>query len=123
MSFVSILKGIGHAVVGVASNPITAVVAGAIPYGGIALTLMNSIIHAEQTFTAPKSGASKSAQVTADIEASLEVARDAAAAAGKALRYDAKLLQETIDAQVAALNKMRDFKASFSFTDLPPVAG
>ena len=96
-------------------------VAGAIfPPAGIAAGILNAIIKAEATITAPKSGAAKSALVKTDVLASLEAAREAADVLGKTLEYDEQALQDAIDAQVLALNKMDAFKKSFSFKDKAP---
>jgi len=115
MGFWSVLKKIG----GVAKDAAPVInVAGAIfPPAGIAAGILNAIIKAEATITAPKSGALKSAMVKTDVLASLEAAREAAAALGKELVYDEPALQAAIDAQVLALNKMDAFKTSFKFRD------
>lgn len=119
MSFVSILKTIGSAILGVEhiAAPIAEI---ALPQfapiiakvDGIFGRLQNAITTIE-TQRPTDHGQVKADAVKADFEAGLAVALDALNLAGKKVAYDDAALQRAIDSQVAAYNAMAAVKASF----------
>jgi len=122
MSFISILKKVGSVALGVEKVVSATGLGSAIP--GFALIdsvlqrIPNAIIRGEIGNPADGQGGIKSEVVTADFNEGLDFTQQILALKGEKLSYDAALLQESINSQVAALNAMAKLKASFKVVPL-----
>jgi len=119
MSFISILKKVGGAILGIehTAEPIIKVlVPGAAPILAILdpifARLDNAIKTVELNAAPGVTGVDKAQAVIADFEAGLEVAQEIAAADGHAITYDKAELQAGIDSLVAGYKHLAAVKAS-----------
>jgi len=124
MSFISVLKKIGQVAIGiehVAAPVVSSLIPGAAPIIGALDNLFTRVQTTIQTveLTSPVGGGQlKAAVVVTDFEAGLETTQAVLALTGKHLEYDAALLQDAINNQVAAYNSFAKLKGSFKVVDL-----
>ena len=115
MSFISILKTIGGAIVGVEkiAEPIVETLFPATtPLFGIFDRLQTAITTVEQSLVGA-TGPVKSAAVVSDFEAGLALTQQILAVSGQQLSYDDAALQTAINSQVAAYNAFAALKTTF----------
>lgn len=116
MSFLSILKTVERVAVPIAEVAIPQAAPVIATIDSIFTRLQGSIATAEVQppfVTAP----AKSASVTADFEAALQLLAAGLNLTGHTITYDKAALQDAINHQVAAFNAMAKVKASFTVTD------
>jgi len=124
MSFISILKKVGSAVLGiehVAEPVIETLFPSSKPLFDVFDRLQTAITTVESA-NPLQNGQLKSQTVVSDFEAGLSVTQAILSADGKKLVYDDAALQSAINAQVAAYNAFAALKASFKVVALNPPA-
>ncbi len=124
MSFISILKKVGQTALGVekvvAATGLGAGIPGFLLLDSLLQRIPSAIIRGEIGNPVDKQGAIKAEVVVADFNEGLDFTQQILGLKGEKLAYDAALLQESINAQVAALNAMAKLKASFKVV---PIGG
>src|SRR5690348_2930779 len=123
MSFLSILKKVGGAVITgehiAAATGLGNLIPGWTLIDRVFQVIPNSIVAGEIANPAVGAGASKVPGVVSEFEAGLAMTREILAANGQVLTYDEAALAQAISAQVTAFNAMATVKASFKISPKP----
>ena len=90
-----------------------------VPGVGIGLAISNAVLRAQAQFPAPGSGESKAEFVIGQFDEALADVKAIAEASGKLVTYDAALVRQASDAQVAAYKLTADAVASIKIVDKP----
>lgn len=131
MSFLGVLKTIGKVGLAVAKSPLVGLIPGGTivqnvirSTGALVDQIHDSTIAAEVLNPGDGQGAAKLSSVMSDFDewfnSSMEVTNDVLAIRGEKVTYDAALLKQTIDAQVAFFNLSNKLKQSFKIEKVTP---
>jgi len=121
MSFLSILKKVGSVALGVEhiiGPTVSTFFPAFAPIDTIFQRIQTSIVSVEQANPVDGQGKLKSDVIKNDFASGLELTQSMLALDHKKLTYDVNVLQQVIDAQVLAYNKMAELKATFKVEPL-----